>query len=402
MKESRGFKMLNEGYLSCIKERLMNFHKDILRNYFRHRHLGANPIGFLESYLSPRLFTSPVVQMLNLPKIEMVYPLEDSRSMLRGIFDRKEVCRFQIRSHSPQQAARNASAFAIQPLTNTLYGDEGLRNQEKPSTYQSVEAQVEGFPFETGRTTFSVSADLSKSSLPIYKYVPTSMKPSPYKRLEQIRTYLDSEILPAARTTKSILPPFTVAADMLSSLLRIQDRKARSLPENMAVNGTREYRDKRDRKTAFDLRDQWSVPSFPQRGRHSPGLPPEVRPILQPKRSALSMDTPSPMNDTQDTRMGELAPRNERETLSSFKGTDGLSLPPEFVFVDRSDKASTAFQPVKATKGKNSREGVSSHPGGFESSCYTAPVQSSVDCELIADRVYEIIENRLRIEKERE
>ncbi len=100
--------------------------------------------------------------------------------------------------------------------------------------------------------------------------------------------------------------------------------------------------------------------------------------------------------------MGELAPRNERETLSSFKGTDGLSLPPEFVFVDRSDKASTAFQPVKATKGKNSREGVSSHPGGFESSCYTAPVQSSVDCELIADRVYEIIENRLRIEKERE
>jgi hypothetical protein len=32
----------------------------------------------------------------------------------QGIFDRKEVCNFQIRSLTPQQAAGNALAFAVQ------------------------------------------------------------------------------------------------------------------------------------------------------------------------------------------------------------------------------------------------------------------------------------------------
>ena len=32
----------------------------------------------------------------------------------QGIFDRKEVCHFQIRSLTPQQAAGNALAFAVQ------------------------------------------------------------------------------------------------------------------------------------------------------------------------------------------------------------------------------------------------------------------------------------------------
>ena len=39
---------------------------------------------------------------------------EAPRSKLRGIFDRKEVCYFQIRSLTPQQAAGNALAFAVQ------------------------------------------------------------------------------------------------------------------------------------------------------------------------------------------------------------------------------------------------------------------------------------------------
>jgi hypothetical protein len=40
--------------------------------------------------------------------------LKIPRSKLRGIFDRKEVCYFQIRSLTPQQAAGNALAFAVQ------------------------------------------------------------------------------------------------------------------------------------------------------------------------------------------------------------------------------------------------------------------------------------------------
>jgi hypothetical protein len=40
--------------------------------------------------------------------------IEAPRSKLRGIFDRKEICYFQIRSLTPQQAAGNALAFAVQ------------------------------------------------------------------------------------------------------------------------------------------------------------------------------------------------------------------------------------------------------------------------------------------------
>jgi hypothetical protein len=40
--------------------------------------------------------------------------IEDPCSKLQGIFDRKEVCHFEIRSVTPQQAAGNALAFAVQ------------------------------------------------------------------------------------------------------------------------------------------------------------------------------------------------------------------------------------------------------------------------------------------------
>ncbi len=40
--------------------------------------------------------------------------IEGPHSKLRGIFDRKEVSHFQIRSLTPQQAAGNALAFAVQ------------------------------------------------------------------------------------------------------------------------------------------------------------------------------------------------------------------------------------------------------------------------------------------------
>ncbi len=39
---------------------------------------------------------------------------EDPCSKLQGIFDRKEICHFQIRSLTPQQATGNALAFPVQ------------------------------------------------------------------------------------------------------------------------------------------------------------------------------------------------------------------------------------------------------------------------------------------------
>jgi hypothetical protein len=42
-------------------------------------------------------------------------------SSRQGIFDRKEVCHFQIRSLTPQQAAGNALAFAVQTLVQASY-----------------------------------------------------------------------------------------------------------------------------------------------------------------------------------------------------------------------------------------------------------------------------------------
>ena len=47
----------------------------------------------------------------------------------RGIFDRKEACYFQIRSLTPQQAAGNALAFAVQ-----------MRNREKGQIQESSSA----------------------------------------------------------------------------------------------------------------------------------------------------------------------------------------------------------------------------------------------------------------------
>jgi hypothetical protein len=41
-------------------------------------------------------------------------PCSPDSSGLQGIFDRKEVCRFQTRSLTPQQATGTALAFAVQ------------------------------------------------------------------------------------------------------------------------------------------------------------------------------------------------------------------------------------------------------------------------------------------------
>lgn len=142
MKESKGFKMLNEGYLSCIgrlNERLINFHKDILKNYLRP--LGANSLGFLESCFGPRMFRSPGAEMLNLPEVEMIY--------------------------------------LVQPVMNTLSMEEDLNSEEKPSAYPSVEGQVKGLLLETKRKAISGgSENLIKSFLPIYKhkYIPAFME----------------------------------------------------------------------------------------------------------------------------------------------------------------------------------------------------------------------------------
>ena len=46
--------------------------------------------------------------------LDKLKSIEAPRSKLRGIFDRKEVCYFQTRSLTPQQAAGNALAFAVQ------------------------------------------------------------------------------------------------------------------------------------------------------------------------------------------------------------------------------------------------------------------------------------------------
>ena len=431
MKESKGFKMLNEGYLSCIgrlKERLINFHKDILKNYLRP--LGANPLGFLESYFGLRMFRSPMVEMLNLPEVEMVY--------------------------------------LIQPMMNTLYREEGLNSEEKPSTYESVEGQVEGLLLETrGKTISGGSANLIKSFLPIYKhkYIPTFMESSFYKRLKlkQDRIHLDSETSSAAKTAKSeiffgrgkfdlttpkglalldhipfpalqeskmadtdfkmpvflqkkaIIPsfganthnleqvhmhshggnsfatntagqhPFPVAADIFFSLFKTQSRRPTFFSGNTVINGTKDDSDKWDSKIASHVPDQ-RPPSFLQRStRIYHGRPPEAQPILHLGRSSLRMHKFIPMIDTQHTRMKEDA-----------------SFSPRLIFVDRHHNSSRSFEVMRVKKDTNSREGVRSYPIGFESSGLTAPAQHSVDYELIADRVYDIIENRLRIEKERE
>ena len=53
---------------------------------------------------------------------DLVFPakaephIEAPRSKLRGIFDRKEVYHSQIRSLTPQQAAGNALAIAVQDI----------------------------------------------------------------------------------------------------------------------------------------------------------------------------------------------------------------------------------------------------------------------------------------------
>jgi hypothetical protein len=58
--------------------------------------------------------SNPKVEQYALAPTTCMPSIEAPRSKLRGIFDRKEVCYFQIRSLTLQQAAWNALAFAVQ------------------------------------------------------------------------------------------------------------------------------------------------------------------------------------------------------------------------------------------------------------------------------------------------
>jgi hypothetical protein len=391
MKESRGLKTFNQGYLSYIgrlRERLTSFHKDILKNYLRP--LGANPLSFLKSYFGPRMFRSPVVET-------------------------------------------------------------------KPSSiYQSVEGQGEGLLLVVRRKTISSgSSNLIKTFLPKYQYIPIFVELSLHKIPKHVPILVDPQTSRAARTAKSELLPRgeeIFASDKLdltmpkgfvpfchTSFQVVRQNKTANIDSkvpvfpqrrsvipsfssnnpnleqvythldagtpfaaNTAVGGTKAHGDKWDSNIASDLPHQW-LPSFPQRSKRVyPGLPPEVRPILQPKGPPLRMGRFTPMIHTKHTKIEEEALSNEREIPSSFKETDGPSLAPEFIFVNRADNASGAFQLVQIKEDRDLRGSMSNHPIGFESDGLKAPAHSSIDYGLIADRVYEIIENRLRVEKERE
>ena len=460
--------MLNEGYLSCIgrlKEG-SSFHKDILKNYLRP--LGGNALDFLESYFGPRMFRSPMVEILNLPEVEMVYLIQP-------------------------------------PMVNILYREEGLNSEEKPSAYQSVEGQGEELLLETRRKTISGgSANLIKSFLPIYKhrYIPAFMESSFYKRLKlkQDRIHLDSETSSAARTAESevfagrkdfffiygkfdstalkdvVLPGHTffpalhenkmantdfkipvflqkkpiilsfntmdfkkkilarpkgeiqrqllevhnthnlkqvdmhsyrgtsfaansigprpfpaIASDMFSSSFRMQGRRPTFFSDNTVINGAKEDLDKWDSKIVSHLPDQ-QTPSFLQMSKRIyHGSPPEIQPILHIKRSTMRMHNFIPMIDTQDTSMKEGALSDKYASFSS-----------QLVFVDRHHNSSPSSEVMRIKENTNSTEDIRSYPIGFGASGLASLAQHSVDYELIADRVYDIIKNRLIIERERE
>jgi len=375
MKESKGFKMLNEGYLSCIgrlNERLINFHKDILKNYLRP--LGANSLGFLESCFGPRMFRSPGAEMLNLPEVEMIY--------------------------------------LVQPVMNTLSMEEDLNSEEKPSAYPSVEGQVKGLLLETKRKAISGgSENLIKSFLPIYKhkYIPAFMESLFYKGLrvcskinlhfqvsrrsyDKTPSYLTDEqrshtgwigaakseiftapkglalidhmpfsALQESKMADAVTPqPLPVAADIFFSSFKTQSRRPTFFSDTMVINCAKDDLDKWERNT-----------------RIYHGRPAEARPILHFGRSLL--------------RMKEDALSDEHASFSS-----------QLIFLDRHHNSSRSFKVMRVKENTNSRKDVKSYPIGFEPSGLTDPAQHLVDYELIADRVYDIIENRLRIEKERE
>lgn len=404
MKESKGFKMLNEGYLSCIgrlNERLINFHKDILKNYLRP--LGANSLGFLESCFGPRMFRSPGVQMLNLPEVEMVY--------------------------------------LIQPVMNTLSMEEGLNSEKKPSAYPSVEGQVKGLLLETKRKAISGgSENLIKSFLPIYKhkYIPAFMESLFYKGLrvrskinlhfqvsrrshDKTPSYLTDEqrshtgwigaaksetftrreefffsrgkfdlttpkglalidhmpfhALQESKMADAVTPqPLPVAADIFFSSFKTQSRRPTFFSDTMVSNSAKDDLDKWERST-----------------RIYHGRPPDAQPILHLGKFSLQMHKFIPMIDTQHTRMKEDALSDKHAPFSS-----------RLIFVDRHHTSSRSLKVMKVKKDTNPIEGVRSYPVGVEPSGLTDPAKHSVNYELIADRVYDIIENRLRIEKERE
>ena len=185
--------------------------------------------------------------------------------------------------------------------------------------------------------------------------------------------------------------PFPIAADIFSPLFKTQSRRPIFFSDNTVINGAKDNPAKWDSKIASHLPDQ-RLPSFVQRStRIYHGRPPEAQPILHLGRSSLQMHKFMPMIDTQHTRMKE-----------------NVSFSPRLIFVDRHHNSSRSFDVMKVKEDINSKEGVRSYPIGFEPSGLTAsaqhcaPAQHFVDYELMADRVYDIIENRLRIEKERE
>lgn len=154
--------------------------------------------------------------------------------------------------------------------------------------------------------------------------------------------------------------PLPVAADIFFSSFKTQSRRPTFFSDTMVINSAKDDLDKWERNT-----------------RIYHGRPAEARPILHFGRSLL--------------RMKEDALSDEHASFSS-----------QLIFLDRHHNSSRSFKVMRVKENTNSRKDVKSYPIGFEPSGLTDPAQHLVDYELIADRVYDIIENRLRIEKERE
>ena len=472
MKESKGFKML------MVYSKL-SFHKDILKNYLRP--LGADSLGFLESYFGLRMFRYPGLEMLNLSEVEMVYLVQPVMNTsyraypaLRGYHSFWEP--FRKIPLNPPFANGDFGGYAPSSV------EEGLNSEEKLSAYPYVEGQVEGLLLETRKKAISgKSTNLIKSFFPIYthKYIPAFMESSFYKgvranssvfkqtfKLEQDRIHLDSETSSAARTAKSeiftkreeiffgrgkfdLTTPKRVAildhisfpalkeSKVADVEFKMQHRRPAFFSGNTFINGTKDDLNKRDRKIASHLPEQRS-PFFLQRStKIYHGRPPEAQPILHFGRPSLRMHkfTSSTMHHSfrpplpnfksslksqkyQNSSLSlqllrseikQIRPKSMRlpdEVNSSTILSDtqhNTSFSPRLIFADRHYNSSRSFEVMKVKEDTNSKEGVKkSYPIGLESSGLTAPAQHSVNYELIADRVYDIIENRLRIEKERE
>jgi len=189
---------------------------------------------------------------------------------------------------------------------------------------------------------------------------------------------LDHMPFPALQESKmadTVTPqPFPVAADIFFSSFKTQSRRPTFFSDTMVSNSAKDDLDKWERST-----------------RIYHGRPPDAQPILHLGKFSLQMHKFIPMIDTQHTRMKEDALSDKHAPFSS-----------RLIFVDRHHTSSRSLKVMKVKKDTNPIEGVRSYPVGVEPSGLTDPAKHSVNYELIADRVYDIIENRLRIEKERE